>query len=258
MGEPSATSLTGNKIQAVLAPIAPVYRITRIGGDPFEPAPIEYCGNNRFDDVQGEFRIVYCASERAAAFGETLARYRRSMSLLALMREVEDDEESLEDALEGLLDANDEQRGIVPLDWRFKRQIGATVLDPSLTFAAIAEPESVAHLRAALATQVRSLGLPEFDLGTVTSHDRRITQLCARYIYEHRDEGGQPSFAGISYPSKLNRHWICWAVFADRMLHTPYNLETTIDPNDPDFLEAARLLDLSIEAVRGHGTFIRP
>lgn len=257
MSESVAGRATTHMVQSVTAPTTPVFRITRLGIDPFEPALWEYSGNNRFDDPNQQFRVIYCASSRAAAFGETLARYRRSMKLLALMQEVEDDEESLEDALGGLLDPEDEGRGVVPVDWRFKRQVGSTLLDPSLRFAAIAEPESVAYLRSALAPVATMLNLADFDLSTVFSRERLITQHCARHLYELRDGSGSPLFAGISYPSRINPHWTCWAIFDDRLIHAPVMTETTIDPHDPGFLEAVRLLDLSIEAVRGQGTYIR-
>jgi len=245
-------------IRSIPAPDDLIHQITKLGVDPFAPAPWEYVGNNRYDDPERKFRVIYCASERAAAFGETLARFRRSLRLLELMRAIDDDGESIEEALGGLLDLDDERRGVVPVDWRFKRQIGSTILDPSLRFAAIAEPESVAHLRSALAPVVDMVGLADFDLGAVFSAERIITQHCARYIYDLRNEQGDPLFAGISYPSRINSHWTCWAIFDDRLIHTPRMLETTIDPQDPGFVEAARLLELSVEVVRGHGTYIRP
>ncbi|MGA7669674.1 MAG: RES family NAD+ phosphorylase [Nitrolancea sp.] len=258
MSESVSGQIAAHALQSVGAPPGPIYRITRLDTDPFEPAPWEYCGSNRFDDPQQEFRVIYCASERSAAFGETLARYRRSLSLLALLQEVDDDEESLEDALRGLLDPSDERCGVVPADWRFKRQIGTTVLDSTLRFAAISEPESVAYLRTVLAPAATMLSLADVDLGTIFSSNRGITQQCARHIYELHNEHGTPLFAGICYPSRINQYWTCWAIFHDRMSHTPGIAETTIDPHDPGFLDAARLLDLSIEAVRGQGTFIRP
>jgi hypothetical protein len=50
----------------------------------------------------------------------------------------------------------------------------------------------------------------DFDLGTIFTGDRRISQLCARYIYDLRDEQGHPRFAGIRYTSRLNLYWTCW------------------------------------------------
>ena len=83
-------------IASVVAPRTPVYRISRIGVEPFGPPPWDKTGANRFDDPERTFRVVYCASDRAGAFGETLAQYRRSLSLIALMQSVEDDDEPFE------------------------------------------------------------------------------------------------------------------------------------------------------------------
>jgi hypothetical protein len=251
-----------HEIVSVPAPRDPVFRVARLGIDPFEPAPWEFVGGNRFDDPQREFRAIYCATARVAAFGETLVGFRPSPKLIALMSEV-NDTETLEEALSGLIGQDDKRRGVVPFDWRFKRQVGLTQLDPSLKFAAISEPEPIAHLRVAMAPIVTMIRMPgddvdDFDLSTIFSRNRQITQHCARHIYELCDADGNPRFAGICYPSRVNLYWTCWAIFDDRLKHTPGVLETTIDPQDPDLVEAARLLDLSIEAVRSHGSYLRP
>jgi hypothetical protein len=44
--------------------------------------------------------VVYCATERAGAFGETIARFRLSVGLLVRLKQVED-EEPLDPELEG-------------------------------------------------------------------------------------------------------------------------------------------------------------
>jgi hypothetical protein len=251
-----------HEIVSISAPSDPIYRIARLGVDPFDPPPWEFVGGNRFDDPRREFRAIYCASARAAAFGETLVGFRPSPRLVALMHEV-NDSETLDEALSGLLDPGDPHRGVVPFDWRFKRQVGSTILDPSLKFAAIAEPESIAHLRVALAPVVTMMRLSkhegdDFDLSTIFSGKREITQHCARYIYELCGAQGKQRFAGICYPSRVNLHWTCWAIFDDRLIHTPLPPETTIDLRDPGLSEAAQLLDLSVEVIRGHGTYWHP
>jgi len=255
-GSLSDAGKTSNPLLSVPPAVEPVYRLTKLGSDPFGPAPWEFVGSNRFDDPDGQFRTIYCASARIGAFGETLAKFRRSLRLIALMQEVDDADESLEDALEGLLDPHDQRRGVIPAEWRFQRQIGVTLLHPTLVFADISVPQSIEHLRTALAPVAIRFGIPEIDLSTVLSADRPLTQHCARYIYDMRDESGTPRFAGLRYRSRLNWEWICWAVLDDRIQHEPQFHETTIDPGDPDFQEAARILGLSIETVRGHGTFI--
>lgn len=236
-----------------------MYRIAKYETDLFEPAPWRYIGSNRFDDPKGDFRIIYCATDREATFGETLSRLRRSPTLLALMQDVEDDDEQIEDALEGLIDPSDIGRGVVPADWRFKRRIGTTQIDPSLQFADIMQWESIEHLRIALASKIAELALPDFDASTILSTNRQITQYCARYIYERYDDDGVPCFAGIRYPSRLNIEWTCWAIFDDRMKHNPDFKafhDTAIDPKDPDLLTVLQHMGLSLEAVRGQMHFI--
>lgn len=242
----------------VPAPTSPVYRLTKLGADPFAPPPWEMVGRNRFDDPKGQFRVIYCASEKAAAFGETMARFRRSLPLLALMAEIDDDDESLDESLEGLLDERDQERGVVPADWRFKRQIGMTTLDPHLEFLDVTAPDSVAHLRYALSSEVLALGMDDLDLSTILAPIRPMTRAIARYAYEFKDAAGGYRFAGIRYTSRYNLRWTCWAVFLDRLLHSPDVPETSIDPEDPALLEAADLLDLSIEGVRGMKHFVFP
>lgn len=95
------------QIASVPAPSGLMYRIAKYETDLFEPAPWRYVGSNRFDDPEDEFRVIYCATDREATFGESLSRLRRSPTLLALMQDVDDDDEQIEDALEGLIDPSD-------------------------------------------------------------------------------------------------------------------------------------------------------
>lgn len=250
--------MADHQIVGVAPPSVPVYRISVAGADPFGPPPWERVGGNRYDDPEQDFRIVYCASKRAGAFGESLARYRHSLTLLARLQTVADSEESFDDATAELVAASDEQRGVVPFDWRFTRQLGSTLLDPALIFADITEAETLSYLRAAIAPIAVRLHLSDFDLSTVLGPKRGITQACARHIRDLRDAAGGSRFAGIRYPSRLNQDWICWAVFEDRLKHTLQNIETPISIDDAGFREAARVLDLSVETIRGQGNVIRP
>lgn len=87
-----------------MGPPEAVYRVGR-GLDTFAPPDWAYAlpdgtFGNRFDDPSAKrgvpeeerYRMVYCATERAGAFGETIARFRPSVRLLAGLEEVEDDE----------------------------------------------------------------------------------------------------------------------------------------------------------------------
>lgn len=201
--------------------------------------------SNRFDDPSADegtaeedrYRVVYCATERAEAFGETIARFRPSVRLLAGLEEIED-EEPLDPELAG---------GVVPHEWRLGRRVGSTRLAPDLLFANASAPETMRVLRGKLAALVEKLGLEDLDLSTVTGPHRRLTQKAARYVYDLEDASGRPAFAGIRYVSRLNPSWDLWAVFHDRMHHEPSEVAEPIRADDPGLAQASALLGLRVE-----------
>jgi hypothetical protein len=225
-----------------------VFRVGR-GFDAFAPPPWDKAGEdgtfgNRFDDPRADrgmpeedrFRVIYCATRPVGAFGETVARYRRSPRLLAALRNIEDDE-PLDPELEG---------GIVPEEFRLKRTLGTTRLSDDLLFADFAVGETLTILREELANWLVRLDLEDFDLSTVTSQLRRLTQEAARYVYELAGLG-HTSFAGIRYLSRLDPNWELWAIFHDRMAHFPEEVAGEIRVDNPDLQEAAKVLHLTVE-----------
>jgi hypothetical protein len=225
-----------------------VYRVGR-GDDAFAPPPWEYAFedgtfNNRNDDPRADrgvpkgerFRVIYCATRRAGAYGETIAPYRKSLSLLASLREIDDDE-PLDRELKG---------GVVPKDFLSRRVLGTTRLSEELRFADVGDGETFTILRAELAPWLVRLGLEDFDLSAITSLRRRLSQEVARYVYELVDEG-YTRFAGIRYPSRLNAEWELWAIYSDRMEHSPIEVAGVIAKDDPELREAARVLGVGIE-----------
>ena len=180
---------------------------------------------------------LYCATSRVAAFGETIARFRPDLELLAKLEEIEDDE-PISPELQG---------GVVPEEWRLSRRLGATRLDESLRFVDVDTAQTLQVLRSVLASVATSLGVSDIDLGAIAGPNRRLTQEVARYIYEQRDPTGEPLYAGIRYLSRLNPEWELWAIFADRIEHSPRDVTESIRADDPDLLKAASLLELRIE-----------
>jgi hypothetical protein len=238
-------------------------------GDPFQPPDWDRAHDdgtfgNRFDDPSLEndvpadrrFRAIYCATQRIATFGETLARFRPSLNLLTKLGEI-DDEESLLESLHGVIDPHDHSRGLIPADWRLRRRIGHTIVDPEFRFVDVAHVESLQHLRTALAKPSQIAPLTDFDLSAVTSPQRILTQRCARYIYDQIDPEGAPAFAGIRYVSRLDSQWECWAFFSDRFSHSP-EMPTSLFPDDEDLHEIARIFHLTIEVISGGEHLIRP
>jgi hypothetical protein len=93
---------------------------------------------NRFDDpgglfdIPGEdrFRVIYCATQREAAFAEVLSRFRQRPHLAQLLSEIEDDEETVAEALDGALDPEFPDHGLLESDWLQRRRVGHTQVVP--------------------------------------------------------------------------------------------------------------------------------
>lgn len=258
--------------RTVAAPQAGLYRVSHRGQGSFEPPDWDYADpedgtfGNRFDDPDAlmlprerRFRVVYCATERIGAFGETLARFRAPLSTLAGLEEI-DDEEPVEESLAGAIDPQDSERILVGADWRSQRMVSHTILEPSLRFVDLTAPKTIHALRRALAATAVRLGLYDVDEATLMGSDREFTRRVARYLYELTDEAGRPRYAGIRYCSRLCLEWECWALYADRIKHLAGmpGLAETIYPNDPDLTAIAHLWGLTIEGLPGSNQFYRP
>ena len=249
-----------------------VYRLARGPADPFSPpdwdrAQDDGTFGNQFDDPSGEdevppdrrFRMIYCATQRVATFGETMARFRPSISLLTQLGAIIDDE-PLEQALAGVIDPEDLHRGLVPADWRQRRRVSHTVLDSTLRFVDLPAIDTMQHLRPVLAAVAERLGVPDIDLSSIAGPQRRLTQEIARYVYDQQDDKGQWRYAGIRYLSRLKAEWECWAVFDDRMSHLRGwpGIPISVLADDDDLIQVARRFDLTIEVVSGSPHYLRP
>lgn len=260
------------ELRAVNPPAGRIYRVAKRIHDPFEPKPWSLADANgvfgdRFDDPRGHeipqsqrFRVIYYASTRAGAIGETVARVRPQLGEIAgftAVRDSAEDPEPLDVHLSGLRDPEFPDRGVLLANWRLERQIYSTRLDPDSRFVDIASAESIQYLREELAETAARLGLRDIDLSTVTGPMREMTRECARCIYTRLSSEGRPLYAGIRYLSRLNPEWECWAIFHDRMVHSP-DVPETITPDDPDLAEVASLFNMSIEVLAGAGRYVRP
>jgi hypothetical protein len=178
---------------------------------------------NRFDDPEGRFRVLYACSTRLGCFLETLARYRPDLALYAELQEIEGENDAV-------------PAGVVPDEWLQDRTIGSANVHGH--FAIIGASHWIMTLRRALAPLLVDLGLADFDASVLQlSAPRRLTQSVSAVVYRQ-------GFHGIRYLSKHGHEMENWAAFE------PANLtEATARPierDDPDLLEAFRLLDLAL------------
>lgn len=178
---------------------------------------------NRFDDPNGEYRVLYASSMRLGCFLETLARYRPDLALYAELREIAGEDDFV-------------PAGIVPREWLCNRMIGSA--NAQGRFADVGASDWLSKLRRILATLLISHGLPDLDASVLQrSGPRVLTQNVSSVVYK---EG----FNGIRYLSKYGHDIENWALFEPADLTS--RLENSIQPDDPDLVEALRFFDLAI------------
>ncbi len=242
-----------------------MFRIARQPADPFsfpewERAGIDGTFGNRFDDpwlllglpLESRFRVIYCATQREAAFGETIARFRLSATTRAALALIDDDE-PLDESLSGSVDPLFPEHGLLRYDWLHRRRIGHSILQPTARFVDLSHASTLAHLNEQLGPIAALQGVQDIDLSAMTSQARRLTQYAARYVHEQ-------GFAGIRYSSRLGQNWECWALFEDRFAHSigSPGFPHALVPDDPDLLRIAGMFGISIELLTGMTHFLRP
>lgn len=157
---------------------------------------------NRYDDPEGEYRVLYASSRRVGAFVEVLARYRTDPALVAEYAEISTD--------------GDEHPtiapGVVPSDWPLRRRAGtATHLG---VFADVGHSDSLAHLRGRLAGRLVHYGLDDLDGGDLRRRaPRDLTQEISRYVFERGADADGRALAGVRYLSRLGDELENWAIF---------------------------------------------
>lgn len=205
-------------------PRTALYRIGRLP-DPLAWPPWEYVGSGRFDDPARDFRVLYAAAQRRAAFIETLATFRPSLEALAALQEVTGTEEPLPVPL-------------VPPDWYRGRAVGRFRLAPRQRWLDLRSLETCEVLRRALAQTLLDLGLDDLDLSGIVGQRRQLTQAITRWAYEH-------GYSGLAYSSRFDVAFTCWAIFEGAVFDVTESPEPIL-PGDADLLATAQLFGLGI------------
>jgi hypothetical protein len=215
-----------------------VYRLGR-EPDPWEWPDWSYAipdgtFGNRFDDPDGQYRVLYASAERETTFRECLARFRPDPAIVAAEIVENDNDENSPRTL---------RAGRVALTWLQNRRIGTGRLIGE--FCDIGHSASIVHLRAALAALLSDYGLDDLDAGNIRLRvPRAFTQEISRYIFEQTDQG-QPAYAGIRYGSRLGDELTNWAIFEPNQ---PVDCEQTeIEPDDPDLVQVLKDYGLALD-----------
>lgn len=201
--------------------------IYRIGRAPeprdWPPANIE----GRYSHPGGAVRVLYGASERRAAFLETLQSFRPALADLANLQE----RTGLPPDFPGRASI-----GLIPDDY-FHRRIAALQVNATEPILDLCSPVTHAHLRHELATALLAAGYSgAFNFGEVIGSDYRLTQLIARWAHDH-------GYTGVAYPSAHDHSLTCWAVFDTASVIWVGGPEPILR-DDPDLHLAATLFGL--------------
>lgn len=186
---------------------------------------------NRFDSSTGDFGVLYFGTDLHACFGETLARLRPSVEVMALVRE---EWERL-----GFMAV-----GAVPADWRTRRTAVAVTVDAPLPFLDVEHADTHTFLRRELALGLAALGYQDLDVAVIRGADRRVTRLISEWAWRRTDEAGAPVYAGIRYLSRVSSEWECWAVYDDIALTPVETKPITLDM--PELQRVAARFELQV------------
>lgn len=211
---------------------SPLFRVARSDA-PLRPSVIDSAdastnAGNRFDVVGGA--VLYLASTPAGCYAETLARFRPTAAMRAVLNGDEEWATSFVVC------------GGVPADWRTRRVKVQITAPGGLPFLDVEHPQSLEFLTEELAGLVASFGISQLDISDVRSGNRALTRAIASYAFHAHDEDG-PLYSGIRYLSRLGEHE-CWALFEGTPM-TEVNRET-IDLADPALVAVAADFGLRI------------
>ena len=216
----------------------PVFRLAR-APDPWawpdwSQAGLDGTFGNRWDDSEGEYRVLYASSTRFGALLETLARFRPDLAVVAGLLEIEGEDDAL-------------AAGTVPSEWFERRLMGVGELAGE--YAEIGAASSLATIRSQLAEKALQHGLEDVDAGAIrAAAPRGFTQEVSRLVYGSRTEDGEP-LAGIRYRSRLDDDTDNWAVF-EPARGAPAPLRALdaepVRSSDPDVTRTLNVLGLRV------------
>lgn len=183
---------------------------------------------NRFD-VPGA-GVLYAATKLIACFGETLARFRPSPAIRAVL---------------GESDEHFVVVGGVPQDWRLQRTIAEIEVDVPPQFLDVDSPQTHEYLSHILAPELELLGYKDpLDLSDIRGRDRKLSRRIALHAFNAQTDEDEFVYAGIRYGSRISPDWECWAIFEGLEL----NLRRTrsIELDNPDMQTVAEMWDLRV------------
>jgi hypothetical protein len=194
--------------------------------------PRQFIGDGRWDDPNGEYRVLYASASRLGTFVEVMGDFATDTQY---------ENEWL------LIDGDDDTAtppGQAPANWLAERVMGRGKM--SGWFAAVGSLSSLRYLDSKLRLVVVQYGVLTIDAAAIRAKaPRGLTQAISRLVRNSRSrqKGLLRRFRGIKYSSRHGDDFENWAIFE------PYRLRRTLNESvgesDPDFVAAVKLLGLA-------------
>lgn len=217
------------------SPRAPIYRVGR-APDPWQWTDWSYAPfQNRWDDPRSEYRVLYASSQRLACFLETIGRFPGDPDVVDELAEIELEPGEADHALAaGELNV---------VDWVGKRRVATAEIGGN--FAAVGTSRSLTYLHREVAHVLGEYGFEELDGSRDPLRPAHLhsTHLPHRLRVLH--PGSASSVRRHPLPLPLRRRvQELGEIFESATIVAGKPEE--IAPGDPDLLEAARRLELTL------------
>lgn len=196
-------------MKVISSPKTPIWRVAHTS-DPLllhkSDTNLEH-GSRYNSPASGQYSILYFGSTLEACYGE----------LLVDLIPIEPDDQNAQQL--GRWENYWMNVGSVAAGWREMRSVVSVKLVDDLSFVDMSAPETRQVIFQNLSTKIPELEYDRLEEQLILGRFRRITRLIGGWVYEQKNEKGERLYAGIYYPSRLNKkynvNWNCWAVFAD-------------------------------------------
>jgi hypothetical protein len=208
-----------------ISPAGDLYRLapSRLPWEAYKGTSFE----QRFDDPERNYFVLYASASRLGCFVECLAYFRSDPGKPGFAE--------LQDKF-----GNSFPPGSVPAKWCNDRFVQTAQVTGS--FADIAGSEWLARLLTNFPEKLKTvLTYPWLDQSTIYQDKfRAITQWISRFVFDSGE-----NLAGIYYTSKLGSNFSNWAVFEARAKISNFGATQAITESDVDLLSASMLLGLN-------------
>jgi RES domain-containing protein len=215
--------------------------------EPFDPPPApppvgevdaDSDESGRWDAADGDYTVLYCATDPEGALGEKLAAFIPSVSAVVRIEAflVDDpDPEFADDYLEASLDAADIEG--------FELMLAQAPADPSGRFIDVWHPTTTVALLPRVVSLLGDFALNALDIRALVDERRGFTRRLGALVRDGAiTEDGQLRASGLRYESRLPPRWECWALWEPLALDPDDAVVARVDIDTPALRRAAELL----------------